>query len=273
MIVALMVPLAVGGNPMPAPSHDQEARAAPLPALQELDMDAKLLELFSLWYGTTPATSFRPFSHVTSERFQQLWTTLWFAKGALTAPLDAQLTAEYAGCFDAMAPFLALGAPAPPARLAPPVALMWTVGAMVLCDQLSRNIFRGSARAYATDALAMRLARTLLPRFDELPLPVRVSIVLVFVHSEEPADWGLGGKGDPKEEGKPAPPAPTAVSLLAHVHAPLRDTCPFVLASLSAIVANHGDRMRLFGRVPERNGYLGRASTEQELVYVDAMRT
>ena len=43
---------------------------------------------------------------------------------------------------------------------------MYTIGIIILCDQISRNVFRNSARAYATDKLARRLAAPLLEEFD-----------------------------------------------------------------------------------------------------------
>ena len=55
--------------------------------------------------------------------------------------------------------------------------------------QISRNAFRGTPRAYATDGLARRLAEARLrPRFDELPVAARMSVVLVYIHSEDKAD-------------------------------------------------------------------------------------
>ena len=68
---------------------------------------------------------------------------------------------------------------------------MWNIGVIILCDQIARNVFRNSARAYALEALARRLIKPLLEEFDSLPVPVRVTLILVLIHSEDLADWGF----------------------------------------------------------------------------------
>ena len=45
-----------------------------------------------------------------------------------------------------------------------------------------------------------------------------------------------------------------------------------VWASLTGIAGNHRDRMRLFGRIPERNVFLGRESSEEERAYLAAVK-
>lgn len=220
------------------------------------------LTLFSEWYGVPP--HWRRLFDVKGQAFEDLWTTLWFAKGQLTAPLDARLRLKYSSAFCMVEPYCVCGAPAPPASLPPTFRKMWTIGVVILCDQISRNIFRGSARAYATDALARRLIAPLLEEFDSLPVAVRVSLVLVLIHSEDMADWPLA-------------PAPGGGSVdvvaehLARVKPQLENDCDFVFQSLRRIANNHRDRMRLFGRVPERNTFLGRQSSEQELAFMAAM--
>ena len=41
--------------------------------------------------------------------------------------------------------------------------------------------------------------------------------------------------------------------------------------TLLTILRNHRDRIELFGRYPERNKFLGRTSTEEEFVYLNAI--
>ena len=212
--------------------------------------DEKLFELVVRWYGPPKLARMHALKH---EQLHALWTTLWFAKGALTAPLDEQLRGEFGALFDAFAASALPTAPlpAPPAGLSAEQETLWTLGLVVLCDQVSRNAFRGKPRAYATDGLACRLAEARLRhRFDELPVAVRLSVVLVYIHSEDAADVAV------------------VEELLARLRPALEPVSPFVWASISAIAQNHRDRMRLFGRVPERNAILGRASTEAEIVYM-----
>jgi uncharacterized protein (DUF924 family) len=263
------------------------APAAASPRSVRSDADEKLFELFCEWYAA-PRMRLADVHALRDEQMRTLWTTLWFAKGELTAPLDKRLHETYGACFDVfaedaaaaaaaaatadMAPAAAPAAasspppppalprplrplPQPPAGLSAAEQLEWTFGLMVLCDQVSRNAFRGTARAYATDALACRIADAPggpRARFDELPVALRMSVVLVFVHSEDAADVAV------------------VDALLARLRPALEQVCPFVWASLSAIAGNHKDRMHLFGRVPERNRCLGRASTLAEEAYMAA---
>lgn len=217
------------------------------------------LTLFAEWYGIAPVWSH--FARVKNEAFENLWTQLWFAKGPLTAPLDARLSTKYHPAFKIVAPYIEVGVPVPPPGLRPQIAKMWLIGAMLLCDQISRNIFRNTPRAYETDKLARRIASLFLVEFDVLPVAVRVSLVLVLVHSEDPCDWGL-------QEGS----EDTVAALLARLEKPLLNDCAFVWESLRRIAGNHRDRMHLFGRVPDRNLWLGRKSTDQEVAYLEAMQ-
>ena len=72
------------------------------------------------------------------------------------------------------------------------------------------------------------------------------------------SDWGLA----------PAPGGgfvDVVAEHLARVQSQLENDCNFVFQSLRRIANNHRDRMRLFGRIPERNKFLGRHSSAQEL--------
>jgi uncharacterized protein (DUF924 family) len=221
------------------------------------------IRLFSEWYGVPP--HWRRLAEVKGQAFEHLWTNLWFAKGNLTAPLDARLRDKYLSAFDLVDPHRSSGVPVPPAGLPPSFKKMWTIGVIILCDQISRNVFRGSARAYATDALARRLIAPLLEEFGLLPVPVRVTIILVLIHSENMADWGLAAIASGQ------PPTDLIAAHLALVKPELENDCDFVFQSLRRISINHRDRMIMFGRVPERNAFLGRDSSEQEVAFMRAI--
>lgn len=209
-----------------------------------------LVSLFMEWYGTHGVTAVH-FARFNEWTFTELWTGLWFAKGALQSAVDERLRCSYGGLFEAL-PRPAPGTlpPALPAHIAGSAALMWRIGLLVLCDQVTRNIFRGTGRAYSYDGWGRALAAALLPDWDRLPVPVRASIVLAFVHSEDVADVAV------------------VESLLGRLQGPLEALSPSVWASLSGIARNHRDRMHAFGRIPERNVFLGRESTDAELAYI-----
>ena len=113
---------------------------------------------------------------------------------------------------------------------------------VIVLDQFSRNIFRGTPRAFAQDPLALGLAQEALAAgvLQELPQEQRSFLLMPFMHSEsrrihEQADrlfaqWAPGNSHD------------------------------FELRHKSII-----DR---FGRYPHRNAILGRVSTPEELAFL-----
>lgn len=124
----------------------------------------------------------------------------------------------------------------------------WTLEAepclalILLLDQFPRNLFRGRAQAFATDAQARDAARAALGRgFDRsLPASWRQFVHLPFEHSEDLADQEVSVK-------------------LAAVLA--RD--PAFAPALDYAQRHHAIIAR-FGRFPHRNAALGRTSTPEE---------
>jgi uncharacterized protein (DUF924 family) len=120
-------------------------------------------------------------------------------------------------------------------------------GALALCllfDQAPRNIFRGSARAFATDPQARSVARHILASdFDRL-YPTddhRLFCYLPFQHSEDIEDQRLG------------------LRLLTARTADDRST---------HYARRHLEVITKFGRFPHRNAALGRSSTSEELEFL-----
>lgn len=125
---------------------------------------------------------------------------------------------------------------------------------VILCDQLPRNIHRGTAEAFAFDALALKFARRAVEqRCDlELGLDERSFLYMPFEHSESIIDQH------------------TAVGLFAS----LRDEAPTSQRSYAGnnlrFARKHRDIIVRFGRFPHRNQVLGRSSTEEELEFIAA---
>jgi len=113
---------------------------------------------------------------------------------------------------------------------------------VILLDQFPRNMFRGGAQAFGTDAQARAVARTAIEQgFDQLVPPVlRSFFYLPFEHSEDPDDQELS-------------------VLLFEM---LGDA-----DSLQHAV-RHRDVIARFGRFPHRNEILGRESTPQETAFL-----
>jgi uncharacterized protein (DUF924 family) len=123
---------------------------------------------------------------------------------------------------------------------------------LLLLDQFPRNLFRGSADAFASDPHARSVARQIVlrDRFDlALPPVARMFFYLPFEHGEEMADQDL------------------SVSLFEG----LRDA-PAMAAPEGAIdyAWRHRVVIRRFGRFPHRNAALGRPSTAAEQAWLDA---
>ncbi|GAB4516965.1 MAG: DUF924 family protein [Amphiplicatus sp.] len=115
---------------------------------------------------------------------------------------------------------------------------------ILLLDQFPRNMYRGSAHAFATDGLARRIAGAAIRRgFDQQAAEsLRVFFYMPYEHSEDPADQAravelIEALGD-EEYAK-----------YAHLHA---------------------DVIARFGRFPHRNVCLGRSATPAELAFLEA---
>ena len=110
---------------------------------------------------------------------------------------------------------------------------------LILTDQFPRNMFRGDARAFATDDLARNIARHAVDQGWDLQTtePERQFFYMPFMHSESPDDHD------------------DCVRLVAD-RMQNRDTL------LHAQV--HREIIRRFNRFPYRNDALGRTTTEAE---------
>jgi uncharacterized protein (DUF924 family) len=122
---------------------------------------------------------------------------------------------------------------------------------VLLLDQLPRNLYRGTAAAYATDAKARQMARAALERgHDQVLAPVRrLFLYLPFEHSEDLADQALSVRLF-----EALPPVPGADEILWYVQ-------------------RHYEIIARFGRFPHRNATLGRASTAAELDFLKEPRS
>ena len=155
---------------------------------------------------------------------------IWFQA---TPEFDAALAARFRADYDRAAAGV-YG----PWRTAPRTSL----ALILLLDQLPRNLFRNSPRAYATDAAALEIASDAAARgYDRAVAPVwRSFFYLPFQHSERLTDQE------------------TAMRLYAALpeHP---DKTSFVEAARRhyAIIAR-------FGRFPHRNRILARAATAEE---------
>jgi uncharacterized protein (DUF924 family) len=116
------------------------------------------------------------------------------------------------------------------------------LAAVIVLDQFPRNAFRGTARAFATDAQALAVATQAITRgLDrELPAERRVFLYMPFEHSEALAD---------------------------------QERCVTLISALgdeeyTRYAQAHRDVIARFGRFPHRNAVLGRTPTLEELTFL-----
>jgi uncharacterized protein (DUF924 family) len=167
-----------------------------------------------------------------TEYWEQAGETRWFTKdaafdGALKVRFGAALTAARAGACDHWGE-------------TPEGAL----GLVILLDQMSRNIHRGSPLAFAADQRALRLAKLWIGQgFHHKLTPPRARwLIMPFEHAED-------------------------------LDAQARCVALFQTMGLGeqAYWAQvHLDIIARFGRFPHRNAVLGRTSTAAEIAFLKA---
>jgi len=131
--------------------------------------------------------------------------------------------------------------------VAPPLAALPALARVIVLDQFTRNAFRGTARAFAGDALALQTARALVASGLDRQLSgvQRQFAYLPFEHAEDLAHQH------------------TAVQLFTQLG---RDEP--ALGGLLEWARRHHDIVERFGRFPHRNALLGRASSDEETAFL-----
>lgn len=120
-----------------------------------------------------------------------------------------------------------------------------TLAYLVICDQLARNMHRGDAKSFATDAQARAAARLALENGWDMdaPEPERQFFYLPFMHSEDLADQAL------------------CVTLFAGRMPETGMDQVIHARAHEAVIAR-------FGRFPFRNQALGRETTAEEAQFM-----
>lgn len=116
---------------------------------------------------------------------------------------------------------------------------------VILLDQVPRNLFRGDPRAFATDAQALAVTKDALAKGldQELRQVERMFLYLPLEHCENLAEQEL------------------CVQLIGAL-----DENP----EWCNYARRHRDIVARFGRFPHRNAVLGRASSDEELAFLES---
>ncbi|MGB4117749.1 MAG: DUF924 family protein [Polaromonas sp.] len=114
---------------------------------------------------------------------------------------------------------------------------------IIVLDQFSRNVYRDSPRAFAQDALALALAQELVASGQDSVLSTsqRRFAYMPYMHSE---------------------------SALIHLQAVQLFALPGLESNLD-FELRHQAIITRFGRYPHRNAVLGRASTAEEIAFLN----
>ena len=167
-----------------------------------------------------------PARAVTQFWFEEVGKDRWFVKDAA---LDKEIKRRFGALRDQLLASRAGGWRDTPEHV---------LAAILLLDQCSRNIHRGTARAFEGDQLALELTKLSLDRgwTHAAPKDWRLFLLMPLQHSEQLADQE-------------------------------RSLCEFGRLGddyLFGYARMHHDQIRRFGRFPGRNCALGRVSTAEE---------
>ena len=210
-LAALPLLMAMGVNGLAEPDRQEaEVRRSPAKSPSATEVPAEAAAVVAFWRAAGPG--------------------LWFAKDEA---FDRRFRER----------FLAAHEAATRGELAG-----WAVSAegamalVILLDQLPRNAFRGTARMYATDAEARRIADAAIKAGHDLAFENELAkfFYLPFAHSEDMADQER------------------SVELARRLGEP----------DLSHALG-HRDTVRRFGRFPHRNPILGRSMSPAERQYLE----
>lgn len=159
--------------------------------------------------------------------FDELTAKDWFAKND---NVDQRIRDRFLGTYESVS----TAADAERLLASPDAAL----ATLIVLDQFPRNLFRGTARAFQSDHMALALAHVAVDRgLDALTqAPRRIFFYLPFEHSEALADQNR------------------SVTLFEQL-----GNAEYLRFSIA-----HRDIVIRFGRFPHRNAILGRASTPGE---------
>ncbi|MEQ9434555.1 DUF924 family protein [Hyphomonas sp.] len=167
---------------------------------------------------------------------------MWFAK---SEDIDAEIRAKFLPLLETLA--------------AGPLADDWAergtserLAAIIVLDQFSRNLFRGSPRAFSQDALALRLCKEGLSLREDLTLSEaeRIFFYLPLEHSEDIGDQTR------------------AVEMFSALVKDARSAFRQLAEATLEYAYAHKAVIEQFGRFPHRNAVLARETTPQEAAYL-----
>ncbi len=210
------------------------SQTSDIPAKSEIVMESEAIAyepILNFWFGSLESPS-----HIPKDK-----SKTWFMKDA---SFDELIKNSFLNFFDlAKDGSLTQWSATPKGRLA----------LIILCDQFSRNVFRGTEKAFAFDSIALHLTLEGMKIQHDLALhPVERSFFyLPLEHSE---DLAMQEK-----------------SILAYTQ--LLEDAPEDVKEFFSLNLDYAHRHKViidqFGRYPHRNDALGRVSSAKEIDFLD----
>lgn len=193
------------------------------------------LDVLMTWYGFK--------FHKQLEEIRNFWENVWFCKGPNQKILDEQLR-KFEQLFEK--------------EYVEDNTFYGQLAQIILYDQISRNIFRGTAKAYVFDKHTEKILNNILNRYslesiNKFNVQYVCTIMIALAHMENDL---LHKK-------------------LSEIYMLFKETYkrhhPDIIVAMERIIDNHSIRINLFGRIPERNKIIGRLSTKQEDAFLSAL--
>lgn len=191
-------------------------------------MEAKIQEILEFWFGSLDQP-------VPVEKKKMWWTKSDATDGEIRTRFEETLQAAARGEYDAW-------------KETPQGAL----ALILLFDQFSRNIYRGTPQAFAQDHLALELARSMVESGQDQALPTlqRTFVYMPFEHAED-----LDAQRRCLD---------LFACLVEDAPATHKEQC----LDYHGYAQRHHEIIERFGRFPHRNKILGRDSTPEEVEFL-----
>ena len=123
---------------------------------------------------------------------------------------------------------------------------------IILLDQFSRHIYRGTINAYKNDNMAINIVKLCINKYiNKLDVYEKIFILLPFQHSENISDQYYG------------------IKLLKNMILNETSSKKYVLEDLFYHQKKHCELIEKFNRFPKRNKIYGIKSTKDEKIYIE----
>ena len=187
--------------------------------------NSELSKLLFFWYFETNNTTtyLKNFSNIKKYDLVELWINKWFAKNEQQQNIDKYLLI-FEDLIDKYKTY-------------EPTNLYEKMALIILFDQVPRNIFRHTSKAYEYDSIALKYAKSLLEEFETLFFCFKLTIIICMIHSEDIEDHEIIKKLLPQIKSDPK-------------------MDPKLYIALIGIFNNHNERINMFGRIPDRKSVL-----------------